>query len=194
METIEFIYEGHIYLVDGIITPSVSEILRFIFPHKYSNIPRSILNQKAEFGSRIHKAIELYERKEEYELTALEQVVFNQYLKLKERHNIQVISQEEIVAYENEFCGRLDMTAWVDGIESLIDIKTTAQLHEDSLSWQLGMYQLAIGKEYEKCYCIWLPKKDIGRLVEVKPKSKAEILEVLKRFKEYKENASNSEF
>ena len=40
---IEFIEESHTYLIDGVITPSVSEILNFIFPDKYSNIPKQIL-------------------------------------------------------------------------------------------------------------------------------------------------------
>ena len=35
---IDFIEEQHIYLKDGIITPSVSEILHFIFPDKYKNV------------------------------------------------------------------------------------------------------------------------------------------------------------
>ena len=179
-------------MVDGVITPSVSEILKFIFPNKYTNIPRSILDQKAEFGTHIHQAIEDYESGSGYQLTALELVVFEQYLKLKKRYDIQPISQEEIVAYGYEYCGRLDMTAFVDGVESLVDIKTTAQLDHESLAWQLGMYQLALGKVFARCYCVWLPKKDIGRLVEIKVKSKEEILEMLKRFKEYRLNASNS--
>lgn len=186
---IEFLEEGHIYLVDGIITPSVSEILEFIFPNKYSSIPRSILDQKAEFGTHIHKAIEDYENGLDYQLTGLELVTFEQYIKLKERHNIKVVSQEEVISYQDEFCGRLDMIAWVDNILSLVDIKTTSQLDYESLAWQLGMYQLAKDVVYEKCYCLWLPKKDIGRLVEIKPKSKEEILEILKQY-----NASKSKF
>ena len=35
---IEFIDEPHIYLVNGVITPSVSEILHFIFPNKYKEL------------------------------------------------------------------------------------------------------------------------------------------------------------
>ena len=45
---IEFIDEPHIYLVNGVITPSVSEILHFIFPNKYKGVNRKILNKKAE--------------------------------------------------------------------------------------------------------------------------------------------------
>lgn len=43
---IDFLEEPHIYLVDGVITPSVSEILHFIFPEKYKNVSSYILNKK----------------------------------------------------------------------------------------------------------------------------------------------------
>ena len=59
---IDFIEEQHIYLKDGIITPSVSEILHFIFPDKYKNISAKILNKKAEYGSKVHEAVEILEK------------------------------------------------------------------------------------------------------------------------------------
>ena len=181
---VEFIEQGHIYLVDGVITPSVSDILKFLFPKKYANIPESILKAKSEFGTHIHEAIEAYEKGKEPCLTDMERVTFNQYLKLKEEYQIKPITMEEIVHYEDRFAGRLDMTAYVLDEESLIDTKTTAKLDIESLEWQLGMYQLAKGKKYKKCYCLWLPKKDLGQLVEIKPKTEEEILEVLERYGE----------
>ena len=59
---IEFIEDGHIYLMDGVIIPSVSEILHFIFPNKYAGIDKEVLNKKAEYGSKIHEAIESIEQ------------------------------------------------------------------------------------------------------------------------------------
>ena len=49
MKNLEFIEEGHLYLYEGVIIPSVSEILRFIFPNKYKDIPEEVLNRKAEY-------------------------------------------------------------------------------------------------------------------------------------------------
>lgn len=183
---VEFIEQGHIYLVNGMITPSVSEILRFIFPDKYANIPESILKAKSEFGTHIHEAIEAYEKGEEPILTDMERVTFNQYLKVKAGHHIEPLEMEEIVHYEDRYAGRLDMIAFVDGEVSLIDFKTTSKLDTESLEWQLGMYQLAKGKKYKKCYCLWLPKKDLGQLVEIEPKTKDDILEVLDRYEKQK--------
>ena len=58
---IEFLEKPHIYIVNGIIPPSVSEILHFIFPDKYKGVDKRILNKKAEYGTKIHESIEMYE-------------------------------------------------------------------------------------------------------------------------------------
>lgn len=185
---VEYIDEGHIYLVGGVITPSVSEIIRFIYPDKYSNIPKKILEEKAEFGTHVHNAIECYENQDYFELTPREQLCFEQYLKVKEKHKIEVLEQEIIIHFEDRFAGRLDMTAVVEGYESLVDVKTTAKLDYESLAWQLGMYALGCewlyGIKFEKYFCLWLPKGDLGQLVEIQPKSKEEILEVLKAYED----------
>ena len=56
---IEFLEEPHIYLVDGIVVPSVSEILHFIFPDKYKNVNKAILEAKAKYGTQIHESVEI---------------------------------------------------------------------------------------------------------------------------------------
>lgn len=193
---IEFIEEYHTYLIDGVITPSVSEILNFIFPDKYSNIPKQILNTKANYGSKVHEAIELLEKNEELpKLNYLQEISIDQYRKLKDKYKIEVLEQEKMVHYKNYYCGRFDMIAEINGTYSLCDIKTTAKLDKESLSWQLSYYALAHNpdkyeSEFERFYAIWLPKKELGEVVEIERKSKQELLEKLKEFRKYYENNS----
>ena len=187
---VEFIENGHIYLVDGVVVPSVSEILHFIFPNKYSNIPENILNAKAEYGSKVHEAIECLEKNGELpKLNYLQELSIDQYRKLKDKYKIEVLEQEKMVHYKNYYCGRFDIIAEINGTYSLCDIKTTAKLDKESLSWQLSYYALAYDEEhyedkFEKFYAIWLPKKDLGDLVEVKRKPKKELLKKLEEFYE----------
>ena len=193
---IEFIEESHTYLIDGVITPSVSEILNFIFPDKYSNIPKQILNTKANYGSKVHEAIERLEKNEELpKLNYLQEISIDQYRKLKDKYKIEVLEQEKMVHYKNYYCGRFDMIAEINGTYSLCDIKTTAKLDKESLSWQLSYYALAHNpdkyeSEFERFYAIWLPKKDLGEVVEIERKSKEELLKKLKEFRKYYENNS----
>ena len=167
IERLEYIDECHLYLWDGVIIPSVSDLLKFKFPDKYKGIPERILREKAQFGTNIHKAIESFENGLEIALTGIEEIVFEQYLKVKAKYNIKVREQEKLVCWQGRYAGRLDMIAEVDGVRSLIDIKTTTTQHEDSLKYQLAFYEMAYGEAFEKHYVLWLPKKDIGRLVEI---------------------------
>ena len=198
MNNIAFLDEPHIYLVNGIITPSVSEILHFIFPDKYKGVNRRILNKKAEYGTTIHEAIEMYEANiktmsieeafdvtiQAKELTYIQEASLRQYVKLKREKKIIVLEQEKMVEYQRMYAGRYDMIANIDGDTSLCDIKTTAELDEEYLSWQLSYYELATGKTFDKLYAIWLPKKGLGVLKEIKRKPKELLLKKLNEFME----------
>ena len=180
---IDFIEEGHIYLKDGIITPSVSEILHFIFPNKYKSVPSNILIKKAEYGSKVHKAIEVLENTGQIiELDVHQHLSLEQYLKLKNKHNIEVLEQEQMISYNYDYCGRFDMIAQIGKDNCLCDIKTTSELDKEYLSWQLSFYELAYGKKIDKLYAIWLPKKELGQLIEIERKPKEDLLKKLEEF------------
>ena len=199
---IEFLEKPHIYLVNGIITPSVSEILHFIFPDKYKGVDKKILNRKAEYGTTIHESIETYEmwlkkttEKDAFmttvsdqDLNYIQEASLRQYLKLKKENDIEVLEQELMIQYEGKYAGRFDMIANINGELSLCDIKTTAELDEEYLSWQLSYYELALKKKFKKLYVIWLPKKELGVLKEIKRKTKKELIQKLKEFLEVYES------
>lgn len=203
---IEFIEETHTYLYDGMIIPSVSEILRFIFPKKYEGVDFVTLNKKAEYGFKVHESIEHYEnirvqkgleeayRDTVYKLELDENQIFSlrQYIRLKDFKQINVITQEQMINYNDKYAGRFDMIARVKGKLSLCDIKTTAQLDKEYLSWQLSLYEFAYMsmyhvKQFDKLYAIWLPKRGYGELVEIERKSQTQIIEILKKFNERSE-------
>ncbi len=190
---IEFLESEHIYLKDGIIVPSVTQILQMIFPDKYKGINESILNRKAKFGTQGHAIIENLdvsdvekaksELLELYEKKVISQELFiclREYVRLVIKHKIEPLEHEKIVSYKNLFCGKLDMIANINGKRCLCDIKFTSECDEEYLSWQLGMYKMALGEEFEEYYCIWLPKRDLAKLVKIVPKTEKEILAKLK--------------
>lgn len=188
---IEFLEEPHLYLKDGILVKSVTQILQLIFPDKYKGIDKRTLDKKAQFGTKGHSIIEHLDvsnlEKAKNQVLDIEnkdlQICIREYLRLVEKYKIKPLEHEKIVSYEYLYCGTLDLIAQVDGVVSLCDIKFTAELDEEYLSWQLGMYALALGKEFEKYYCVWLPKKNLGQLVEIIPKTKKEILNKLRELK-----------
>lgn len=185
---LEFIESDHIYLKNGILVKSVTQILQLIFPDKYKNIDKRILNKKAMFGTRGHSIIEHLnlDDTEDVEKTILGidnkdlEICIREYVRLVKTFKITPLEQEIRVSYKYLYGGTLDMIADVDGKYSLCDIKFTAELDKEYLSWQLGMYALAKGVKFDKYYCIWLPKGKLGQLVEIIPKTKEEILNKLR--------------
>lgn len=189
---IEYVDSAHLYLCNGVIIPSVTKILEHIFPGKYKDIPEGILNAKAEYGTKLHNAIEKYNRDyslEGYEeLDYLGKTSFEQYLKIKEENRFIIESQEEIVNYKDCYAGRFDMLGFVENELSLMDIKTTAKLDLEYLSWQLSLYEYAYCNMYKTdkfnhLYAIWLPKKGLGQLVRIERKSEEEIINLLKEIR-----------
>lgn len=179
---IEYIDEIHTYLYNGVIIKSVTQILQEkLFKDKYKDVPDFILEKKAKYGSKVHSIIEKIENNEEYEESSVYiQESIKQYEEIKSKHKIKVISQEQVVCYKDIYAGKYDMIAKAGNDICLVDIKTTYEVDEEYLSWQLSMYELAIGKEFDKLYCLWLPKGGVGKLIEVKRKSKEEIEKVIK--------------
>ena len=178
---IEYIDEIHTYLYNGVIIPSVTQIINEkLFPNKYKDVPKWILENKARYGSEVHSIIEKIENNEEYEPSSVYiREAIKRYYEIKEKHNIEVLTQEQVVCYKGIYAGKYDMTAKVNNENCLIDIKTTAELDEEYLSWQLSMYELAIGEVFDKLYCLWLPKGGLGKLIEIKRKDIKEIEKVI---------------
>ena len=60
---LEYIDESHTYLYDGIILPSITQILKIKFGNKYSGVSQDVLKRASEKGTKVHEAIENYEKK-----------------------------------------------------------------------------------------------------------------------------------
>ena len=184
---LEFLEKEHLYLKDGILVKSVTQILELIFPNKYKNVDKEILNKKAEFGTQGHAIIEHLDLNNTDIVENLNLMGYSgeliqcieEYINLCKTFKIEPLEHEKKVSYEYLYAGTLDLIANVDGIESLCDIKFTYKCDKEYLSWQLGMYALALDKEFKKYYCVWLKKGCLGKLVEITPKTKEEILKKL---------------
>lgn len=173
--SVEFIKDTHQYIVNGVITPSVSEVLReTIFYDKYSDVPEAVLQKAAAFGTAVHHAVE---HDDDTLLDDTQRRVFADYKRLIKEHGITPIKHEQIV-YTDDYAGTFDMLADIDGKQVLVDIKTTYNLDLEYLSWQLSLYAYAYGHDGD-LYAIWLPKRKKGKVVKVDRKDESEILEML---------------
>ena len=185
---LEFIEESHTYILNGEIIPSVTQILQDLFPLKYDGVPQEILDDKAEYGTQLHKFIEIIEKKKPkkplayikryYKPNIYQEESLKDYLKIKEKYNIVITDSEKRVHYKNKYCGTLDLKGYVNNKSAIIDVKTIYKLDELYVSWQNSMYELADGK-VEELYCLWLPKGRLGKLIKLERIDKKYLLAII---------------
>ena len=187
---IEYIEKEHIYLNSkGIQIPSVSELIQFEFGDVYKDVPVAILKNKARLGTQLHAAIEDYENKTFTENELAKKItypntkdLFQRYIDIKKDKGFQVAQTEQMVDWQERYGGRYDILTTDN---DLIDIKTTYTLHRDRVALQLGLYYMALGIEKEKGYCMWLPLKQKGGLMEICVWSWTRCEDLVERYEEH---------
>lgn len=146
--TLEYIDDEHLYLIDGIRVPSITQILNSRFGHKYDYVNKEVLRKAAEAGTAVHDAIEAYCRDgTETDLPEVEgfKTLLRQYGFLVIENEVPVIlfdGDEPIAA------GRVDMVLKMDGQIGGADIKRTSALDKEYLAYQLNLYRVAYYQSY----------------------------------------------
>jgi hypothetical protein len=163
---LEYIDETHTYLVNGVIVPSITQILKIKFGNKYNGISKEVLNRAAELGTAVHKSIE------DYEKLGLESEVkeLRNYKFLKKHYKFECKDNEVPIIffwnYEEDrpatpeeiesgiavpvAAGRLDLVLEETEKIGLGDIKRTSALDKEYVAYQLNLYRIA----YQQCYGI----------------------------------------
>ena len=167
---IDFVEVTHQYFVDGRELPSVSTIMQNLSRDYYADIHPVRLAKPANRRTRVHKAIEMFEKfgieEEDEEIKPY----LRNYKVAKKLKGFQVINTE-LMLTNHEFCGTLDMMALYKNELVIIDLKATSKLNTILREVQLAAYlELAIanGFDISKCYCL-LIKEDSHKFVEVRP-------------------------
>lgn len=153
--TIEYFDDEHVYLVDGIIVPSITQILKYKFGGKYNGVSKSVLQKASEKGTMVHEAIEKYcKYGYESDLPELRNFKF-----LQRVYKFDVLYNEVpvILSVDGEpvSAGRLDLViekigedGVLHGERGIADIKRTSTLDKEYLAYQLNLYRIA----YQQCY------------------------------------------
>lgn len=144
---LEYYDDQHLYLFDGVILPSVTEIIGKKF-NDYVGVPKDVLNRAAERGTKVHKQIENFCKSGVDDgSTAIRNFKF-----LQNQYNFEVLDNElPLVIFMDNVpvaCGRLDMTLSMDGRVGIADIKTCSALNKEKIAYQLNMYRLGLMQSY----------------------------------------------
>ena len=146
--TLEFYPETHTYLYDGLMLPSVTQILGVKYKNDYASVPPAVLNNAAQRGTAVHKAIE------NYNVTGYDdgsEAVRN-FKFLQKQYGFEVLDSElPLVLFIDDMpiaCGRLDMTMLMDGQTGIADIKTVSTLNKEKIAYQLNLYRIGLMHSY----------------------------------------------
>ena len=146
--TLEYFDDTHTYLYDGLMLPSVSRILETKFKGEYKNVPPAVLNNAAQRGTAVHKAIENYNNSG-YDDGS--EAVRN-FKFLQKQYGFEVLDSElPLVIFKDDMpiaCGRLDMTMLMDGETGIADIKTVSTLNKEKIAYQLNLYRIGLMQSY----------------------------------------------
>lgn len=186
---IEFIEDTHTYLDNGVIVPSVSELIKFKFPDSYCNVPERILRKKADYGSKVHQMIESFIKgeitMEEIQKKRIDpdiKIAVEQFEILRKTWAFHIKEIEQIVSWKGKYAGTFDLITYDNYI---IDLKTTTELHTDWLAYQLGLYAMAKGFTQDFHYCMWLPKGKVGKVIQINVPKQEELEQLVKEYEEH---------
>lgn len=161
--------EEHTYTLNGKQLHGITGMLsRQLFADKYKDVPEYILKRAAERGTAIHKDCEFADA------TGLEPQTTEGKNYLELRKGYQVVANEYTVSDNEYFASNIDCVWTKDEKIILADIKTTAHLDEEYISWQLSIYAYLFELQnphlkVSALYGVWL-RDDIAKLVEVERK------------------------
>jgi len=150
---INFNNETHTYSMNGIIYPSVTQILQNSGLINIYGIDKEQLNIAQKFGNAVHKMIELYD-KEILDIKKLDprlKPYLNGYKKFKEYYNIDIIETElRLISKKYMYAGTIDKVVKLNDKIIIIDFKTGAIMPYHAL--QLVAYT-QLYKENKKIKC-----------------------------------------
>ena len=163
----------HIYTLDGVVIPSVSEIMRFASREVYGKVDQRYLDVASERGTAVHEACERLDKTGVAEIEADYAPYLEAYAAFLRDEKPKWITIETACHQGTEYAGTLDRCGLLKGqsIPSIIDIKTASTLQPKLHRIQLAAYQLLwySATESVNCYVLHLKKDATYKLKKIEP-------------------------
>ncbi|MGN1312238.1 MAG: hypothetical protein ACI4U4_04450 [Bacilli bacterium] len=146
---LEYIDETHTYIYDGVILPSITQMLKFKFGNKYNSVDEKVLKKAAEKGTAVHQAIEDYEKRSIDDASCVE---LRNYKFLKKQFDFKCLDNEvPIVLFYNDkpiAAGRVDLIIEDKGKVGIADIKRTSVFDKEYVAYQTNLYRIGYQQSY----------------------------------------------
>lgn len=142
---LDFYDKGHIYMLDGERIPCVSDLCRFLHREIYKEAPIWQMEAAADRGTAVHKATELLDTTGRSEISDDYAPYLTAYAAFLREHDVEW----ELVEHPDYhpahgYAGTIDRYGKVDGISTLLDLKTTYTVYKPLCSASLNLYRLML--------------------------------------------------
>lgn len=181
--TLEYDDDTHTYIVDGVIKPSVTQILGLKF-NDYAGVSSEVLERASQKGTTMHKAIEMLEKTGQED----DSKEVRNYKFLKSHYNWTSIENEVPIIYEENgevlFAGRLDQIIEIDGKLGINDFKRVSAPNKEKICYQLNLYKLGYEQSYHKTieFLVFTQlREDVRKFVKL-PVAEDKTKELLREF------------
>lgn len=182
---VDFFEDTHSYIrSDGTYLIGITGIIsKMLFPDKYNNIPKYILQRAADYGSLIHSKCQTQDM---FDCNADCTEVEN-YIKIKNDNNLIPIDNEYLVSDNERIATMIDCVYGVsENTVDIGDIKTSSFLDTEYLSWQLSVCSWLFELQnphikVRNLYGIWLRKEE-SRFVTINRKENKEVSNLINNY------------
>lgn len=169
MSELNFFEPKHTYVLDGEPIPCVSDLCRFLSREIYKDAPKWQLEAAAERGTAVHAATVELDTTGSATVEESHRPYVEAYAKFLQEHEV-VWSLTEYPDYDPilRYAGTIDRYGMVDGVETLVDLKTTYTVHKPLCAASLNLYRLILeskGHPVEKLLILHLKKDGTYKLV-----------------------------
>jgi hypothetical protein len=132
-DTVEYDDPSHTYRVNGVVFPSVSQVIAFFCD--FSRVKPDVLERKRQIGRATHKCIELH-ADGALDLDSIDPAVqpyFDSWLKFIATKPVLIVDAEKIVySKTHRVAGRLDLVGVMDDTLWLLDAKCVDKMSPET--------------------------------------------------------------
>ena len=169
MSILQYFDKGHIYMLEGERIPCVSDLCRFLHREIYKDAPLWQLEAAADRGTKVHAATEALDKTGQAEIQDEYLPYLQAYVQFRQEHDVQW----ELIEYadyhpELRYAGTIDRYGLVDGIRTLLDIKTTYTVYKPLCGASLNLYRLILEareKQVERLMILHLRRDGSYKLI-----------------------------
>lgn len=169
MPELLFREEGHTYVLDGVVLPSVSDLCAPLHNAAYADVPKWKLEAAAERGTATHLATCALDAGGAAEVDDSCLPYVRAYAKFLMEHKASwSLTEAPMYHPEHLYAGTPDRYGILDGCNALVDVKTTYTVQKPLCRAQLNLYRLILlarGLPVDKMFILHLKPDESYKLI-----------------------------